>query len=105
MPPGPVVIIGTDIPYIQRSDVADAFDALGSSDTVVGPATDGGYWLIGMKRTPCLPLAFDHVRWSGPHALADTVNNLRAQSCTVQFLRELEDVDDQASYDRWRISE
>lgn len=105
LPPGPVVIIGTDIPTIQRVDVARAFKVLGRHDAVIGPATDGGYWLVGLNRRPRLPSAFVNVRWSGPHALADTVANLRAQSCNITMLQELEDVDDGHSYRRWKKTE
>ena len=47
---GPVVIIGADIPNIKVQYIKDAFDALDNNDVVIGPAYDGGYWLIGMKR-------------------------------------------------------
>ena len=52
LPPGPMVIIGTDSPTIQARHVAEAFDALGRAEWVIGPATDGGYWLIGARRRP-----------------------------------------------------
>lgn len=102
LPPGPAVIIGTDIPDIQRSDIQLAFWQLGKHDAVMGPATDGGYWLVGLKRTPRIPDVFSRVRWSGPHALSDTVVNLTRQGLEVHMLRELEDVDDAGSYARWQ---
>ncbi|MEM9029746.1 MAG: TIGR04282 family arsenosugar biosynthesis glycosyltransferase [Pseudomonadota bacterium] len=98
MPPGPVVIIGTDIPAIQPDDIASAFRQLGRRDAVFGPAPDGGYWLVGYKRVPRVPRAFGHVRWSTQYALADTLANLQRERCTITQLRALEDVDDLASY-------
>lgn len=92
LPPGPVVIIGTDIPGIRSNHVAAAFQALGSYDAVFGPATDGGYWLVGLKRRPRLPDAFRQVRWSGPHALHDTERNL--VGLQIAQLEALVDVDD-----------
>jgi uncharacterized protein len=89
--PGPVVVIGTDIPAIKPSDIADAFQALGSHDAVFGPSCDGGYWLIGIKRRPRLVRAFDTVRWSSEHALTDTAANLKG--LRVAHLRLLDDVD------------
>ena len=80
LPPGPVVIIGTDIPGIRACDIAAAFDKLGSYDAVFGPASDGGYWLVGLRRRPATPRAFGGVRWSGPHALSDTKKNLAGLS-------------------------
>ncbi|WP_428541119.1 TIGR04282 family arsenosugar biosynthesis glycosyltransferase [Profundibacter sp.] len=71
---GPVVIIGGDIPGVRRHHIADAFAKLGSNRAVFGPATDGGYWLVGLKRTTPPPRQmFKSVRWSTEHALADTL--------------------------------
>lgn len=76
-PPGPVCVIGADIPGITRGHIAGAFTALGAHDAVFGPAPDGGYWLIGLKRTRAIPPGlFDGVRWSSRHALADTLTTL-----------------------------
>jgi len=51
MPPGPVLIIGADIPGINPDHIEAAFRALGRHDAVFGPAPDGGYWLVGLKRS------------------------------------------------------
>ena len=73
VPPGPVCVIGADIPDVSRGHIAAAFRALGNHDAVFGPATDGGYWLVGLKRTAPPPPAFlANVRWSTEHALADS---------------------------------
>ena len=100
LPPGPIVIIGSDIPGIEPSDIAEAFKALGGHDAVLGPAPDGGYWLIGLKRHPRVPRPFSGVRWSSEHTLKDTLANL--QDCRVALLRELADVDTVADYLGWR---
>lgn len=102
MPPGPTVIIGTDIPNISRSDIDLAFRTLGRRDTVFGPAKDGGYWLVGCRRRPRFPNLFDDVRWSSEHALADTLANVNRAGLSADLLNTYEDVDDAASYDRWR---
>lgn len=99
LPPGPVVIVGTDIPDIRRGHIDKAFRALGSHDAVFGPAADGGYWLAGLRRRPNVPRLFDGVRWSSRHALADTMANLPAGK-TVQLLETLEDVDDADGFSR-----
>ena len=91
MAPGPVVIIGTDIPGIRVDHIRDAFRLLGQHDAVFGPATDGGYWLVGLRRRPRVPRIFQAVRWSSPHALADTVANLSGLS--VARVAVLSDVD------------
>lgn len=96
LPPGPVVIIGTDIPEIDANHVASAFKALGAHDAVLGPGCDGGYWLVGLRRTPRVLAMFNGVRWSSPHTLSDTMANLAG--ATVAQLETLEDVDDGASF-------
>lgn len=96
--PLPVVIVGSDVPAIRAGDIAAAFAALRSKDLVVGPAADGGYWLIGARRAPAS--LFDEVRWSGPHALADTLANAKGKN--IARLRLLEDVDHAAAWRRWR---
>jgi hypothetical protein len=100
LPPGPVVVLGSDTPTVTRSDVAAAFRALGPNRAVFGPASDGGYWLIGLRRGLGEPLPFDGVRWSTADALADTIANLDGAPSVL--LREQEDVDDGPSLRRHR---
>ncbi len=95
-PPGPVVIVGTDVPGIRPQHLAAAFRLLGRHDAVLGPATDGGYWLVGLKRRPHIVRPFAGVRWSGPHALADTLANLVGRS--AGYAATLGDVDDAAGF-------
>jgi uncharacterized protein len=92
VPPGPVVIIGTDIPGITPANIWAAFRALGSHDAVFGPASDGGYWLVGLKRRPSCPRIFDGVRWSTAFALSDTKANLKGRR--VAEICGKDDVDD-----------
>ncbi|MCR9240107.1 MAG: TIGR04282 family arsenosugar biosynthesis glycosyltransferase [Rhodobiaceae bacterium] len=102
MPPGPVVLIGCDIPNVTDTRIAAAFRALGNHDAVFGPAEDGGYWLVGLKRFPRVPSIFGNVRWSTEHALADTRANLNG--ARVALLDTLPDIDTGADYDRWKQS-
>ena len=96
---GPTLIVGADIPGITRAHVSAGFGALGSHDAVLGPALDGGYWAIGLKRpNPLPPQLFDGARWSSPHALADTLATLGARR--VAFLPTLRDVDTAADLAR-----
>lgn len=98
MPPGPVCIIGADIPDISRPHIARAFRALGSHDAVFGPARDGGYWLVGLKRTTPPPATlFTSVRWSTEHALSDSIATLPGyRITTVATLSDIDTVDDLA---------
>ena len=95
---GPALIIGSDIPGITAGRIAAAFRALRGADAVIGPAADGGYWLIGLRRGPGPRGMFDGVRWSGPHARGDTIANLNARGLSVALTDELSDVDDAADY-------
>ncbi len=101
LPTGPVVIIGADVPGIRPRHIAGAFKALGRHDAVFGPAEDGGYWLVGLKRRPRFQDPFDDVRWSTEHALTDTLANLKGGR-TYALLETLADIDDGKAYRRWR---
>lgn len=86
-----VVLIGSDSPTLPRSLVADAFAALHTADCVIGPATDGGYYLIGLRRwTHGL---FDHIDWGASRVLDQTVANLNAHNFRLQLLPPWYDVD------------
>jgi len=89
---GPVCVIGADIPGIGRAQIARAFAALGSHQSVFGPAVDGGYWLVGLKQPHRAPGSmFRDVRWSSESALADSMRSIPGLSVALVDL--LQDVD------------
>ncbi|WP_298295393.1 TIGR04282 family arsenosugar biosynthesis glycosyltransferase [uncultured Litoreibacter sp.] len=96
LPPGPVCIIGADIPDVTSARVASAFKALGRAEAVFGPSEDGGYWLIGMRRSAAVPVGiFADVRWSSAHALHDTERSLAGlRIAHVDRLRDVDTVED-----------
>lgn len=98
LPPGPVIIIGSDVPGITATHIARAFYALRGVDAVIGPSPDGGYWLIGLRRRPRVARIFDGVRWSHAQTLADTLRNMTG--LRVSRIDELDDVDDADDYAR-----
>ncbi|MBL28704.1 MAG: hypothetical protein CMM50_14250 [Rhodospirillaceae bacterium] len=100
-PPGPVVLVGGDVPDIRRADIAAAFRALGDHDAVFGPAQDGGFWLVGMRRRPRHVYPYRGVPWSSPETLARTIANLTPHH-RVAFVATLDDVDDGAAFRRYR---
>jgi hypothetical protein len=102
-PLGPVVLVGADIPALDARHVAAAFRLLGSHDLVFGPAEDGGFWLVGARHPRRLPPLFERVRWSGPHALADTLARL-PRRIKVGYAEQLEDVDEGDAYRRLKPS-
>lgn len=94
LPPGPVVLVGSDIPAMRPVHIARAFALLGQHDLVFGPARDGGFWLIGAKRLRSLPATlFNGVIWSTPTVLADTLVSIPS-SFTAALADTLDDVDD-----------
>ena len=98
----PVSIVGSDIPELAAPHIESAFAALRRADLVFGPAVDGGYWLVGRRPGVSTHALFGGVRWSSPHALADTRANV-PPGRNVALLETLEDVDDAEAYTRWRV--
>lgn len=98
--PGLVVLVGTDVPDIAPRHIADAFRALGRHHAVFGPAADGGYWLIGLRR-PASTEIFTDIRWSTAHTLADSLERLGRRH-RHHLLETLSDIDDAESLRRWR---
>ena len=96
LPPGPVIIIGSDIPQISAPLIAEAFYRLNSSDCLIGPADDGGYWLIGQRRSPKPIKIFDQVKWSTTSTFDDTIANLKGRS--LAKMPVLVDVDSGPQY-------
>ncbi len=74
-----------------------ALQALKRADVVFGPAADGGFWLVGLRRSQWVERLFRQVRWSSPLALADTMANLPT-TARVAMLETLSDVDTPADY-------
>ena len=66
-------------------------------DAAIGPATDGGYWLIGLN-APC-PALFEGIEWSTGGVLQSTLTKAENEGLSVQLLRELTDVDDWESWE------
>lgn len=98
-PPGPVCVVGADIPGITPARVWAAFRAMGGHDAVFGPGEDGGYWLVGLPHGGRVPQGmFAGVRWSTEHALADSVASLGG--ARVAYAEVLGDVDTAADLSR-----
>jgi rSAM/selenodomain-associated transferase 1 len=93
-----VVVLGSDSPTVPVAYVEQAFTALEQADVVLGPATDGGYYLIGCARW--LPSIFDRIAWGGPTVLAETIARLAESSGRLALLPPWYDVD---TLDDWRM--
>jgi rSAM/selenodomain-associated transferase 1 len=94
-----VVLIGTDCPTLQSQHLNEAFEALSNSDLVLGPATDGGYYLIGMKRKA--DYLFEGISWSTAEVLSQTLNVASQHGLTTTLLHQLDDIDTQEDWQRY----
>jgi rSAM/selenodomain-associated transferase 1 len=88
-----VCIIGTDCFELSRDIIKQAFDQLHTNDAVIGPAKDGGYYLLGMKKH--MPELFRNKMWSTDTVATDTIQNLKDLNITFAQLVVLSDVDEE----------
>jgi len=91
-----VVIVGSDIPGISADIIHRAFDGLQKNNLVLGPARDGGYYLIGMQRAAAHranPLLFKGIKWGSDKVLAQTIQIAEALRLSFMLLEYLADVD------------
>jgi len=91
-----VAVIGSDCPAITPADIELAWSVLGTSDAVLGPSQDGGYWLIGLREPR--PTLFQSIDWSTDKVLNQTLRRARARNLKVELLRELSDVDTESDW-------
>jgi len=94
------VVIGSDIPDLDESHIISAFDVLASHDLVIGPAEDGGYYLVGMKRL-CGQL-FEGIAWSSSSVLANTCTKANMLELSYGLLPKLMDIDTAEDYREWQ---
>jgi glycosyltransferase A (GT-A) superfamily protein (DUF2064 family) len=86
-----VVIIGTDCPDLKAKLMVKAFHALEQNDLVLGPALDGGYYLIGLRRL--IPELFTGISWSTAEVLEQTIRIAERLDLAIAFLPLLNDID------------
>jgi uncharacterized protein len=93
-----VIVIGGDCPALTGSCLREAWRQLAAADVVLGPAADGGYYLIALRRAQ--PDLFRGIPWSSGAVLARTLERARAAGLSVAMLPTKEDVDDLPSWRR-----
>ncbi len=95
-----ICIIGSDMFDLAQNDIEDAFLGLDHSDYVIGPANDGGYYLLGMKKFN--PKIFHDKRWGTDTVFNDTINDLEGESIYIKEVRNdidlYEDIKDVAAF-------
>lgn len=85
------ITIGTDCPDVDAKILADAFAQLHQCDLVLGPALDGGYYLIGLQRP--LPELFINIDWGTSQVLQQTIDTAQTLNLLVNYLPLLADID------------
>ncbi|HTD85437.1 MAG TPA: TIGR04282 family arsenosugar biosynthesis glycosyltransferase [Candidatus Binatia bacterium] len=98
-----VVIIGSDCPYLNGDDIHAAWNALKSADLVLGPAEDGGYWLIGLRQNQ--PALFANMPWSSNEVFSETIARAKALGLKTFLLRTLSDVDTREDWEKFISAE
>ena len=97
-----VAIIGSDCPYLRAEDIQSAWAELESCDVVLGPAEDGGYWLIGLRENQ--PELFANMAWSSNQVFGETVARAKRLGLKTFLLRPLSDVDTREDWERFIAS-
>lgn len=95
-----VVVIGSDCPAVTAEDIQRAWDALKTHDVVFGPATDGGYWLIGLRR-PQVDL-FQDMPWSKPTVFEESMRRAQQMGMSTRLLRQLSDIDTEQDWQAYQ---
>lgn len=96
------VIIGSDCPELSPAIIEQAFVQLDDCDAVLGPANDGGYYLLGLKTV--IPTVFREMVWSTELVLAETLARLDAAGKSYALLPELSDVDHAEDWERYLLA-
>ncbi|GAB5410121.1 MAG: TIGR04282 family arsenosugar biosynthesis glycosyltransferase [Balneolaceae bacterium] len=95
-----VILIGSDCAELEEDHLKNAFEHLRDTDVVIGPAKDGGYYLVGMSKF--LPELFEGVRWSTSEVLQQTMEKIKRLSVSYYLLEALNDVDNSQDWERVR---
>lgn len=86
-----VICIGSDLPDLNADIMTEGFEALNDFDTVIGPANDGGYYLLGLKTMNTA--IFENKSWSQKSLLIETLADIESQELSCGLLTELNDID------------
>lgn len=93
------IIIGSDCPYITSLLLNQAFNLLTTKDIIIGPAVDGGYYLLGMKSN--IDSVFKSMPWSESNLYEKTIEKLNQLNCSHSSLIQLEDIDTEEEWNRY----
>ena len=92
-----VVILGSDLPDIDPKLINDSFNLLNKNDVIIGPTFDGGYYLLGLKKSAFLGNEFTGIDWSTNRVFNQTMSILEKNMCKVhktKISRDIDNIDD-----------
>ncbi len=97
------IIIGSDCPLISKEIIEEAYQKLDDKDFVLGPALDGGYYLLGMKTLQ--PAVFEDMEWSTDKVLEETIKRIKALQASYYGLPALPDIDYEEDWEKygWKL--
>ncbi len=95
------VIIGSDCLDVDKETINHALELLESTDIVLGPAEDGGYYLLGTNKY--LPIVFQDIEWSTEHVLSQTIDRIKKNSLKFELIKTLRDIDTVDDLERTNI--
>lgn len=88
-----VILTGSDLPHLPAATIEEAAQKTGTSDVVIGPALDGGYYLVAMTKDNFFPDMFDDILWSTANVLDITLEKLAAARRSFFLLTAMRDID------------
>ena len=97
--PAPLIFFGSDTPDLKQSHIQKAMEGLDIHDLIIGPAEDGGYYLIGMREHHSF--LFEGIPWSTNAVLKETLQRAEKHNLSVKLLETLSDCDRPEDLSRW----
>jgi len=100
----PILLIGTDLPSISHFDLIEAIQLLTHKEMVLGPSTDGGYWLIGLSNkllNPQCTWPFSGISWGTNKVLQETIRSASLNQIDYQLLQTKNDLDNVSDLSPW----
>ncbi len=94
-----IIVVGNDCPDITSSLIVKSFNQLEEGKTVVGPSTDGGFYLLGLRYFE--KKFFNNIEWNTAKVFSQLIRNLSGENENAHFLQTLTDIDDQKSLTEW----
>ena len=102
--PSSILIIGTDLPSISYADLTQAIKIVSNKEMIIGPSTDGGYWLIGLSKKLLSPLCiwpFSGIKWGTDQVLQKTIQLASLNGINYELLQTKNDVDNIIDLSPW----